>query len=210
MLCRFYVILVRSHCTAQHHNNLLFGISRAWIASLPDTLHCDCRRTEVSNLLESAGFSRSNPYYVVQQGKASLFSISIFFLWLNPAQSISWVGGVFSIVSHQAQHLPLRRSPLSPSWKILKDLSCWRPSAAPAFMKNVEKRAWRLCRMQVSTVLFCLAHFPILFSYYFILYFIFSCFPARLCLLQMFLTEISALCRGEEEAHSWSRQDHWR
>lgn len=28
-----------------------------------------CRKTEVMNLLESAGFSRSNPYYVVQQGK---------------------------------------------------------------------------------------------------------------------------------------------
>lgn len=27
------------------------------------------RKTEVMNLLESAGFSRSNPYYVVQQGK---------------------------------------------------------------------------------------------------------------------------------------------
>jgi hypothetical protein len=26
-------------------------------------------KTEVMNLLESAGFSRSNPYYVVQQGK---------------------------------------------------------------------------------------------------------------------------------------------
>lgn len=26
-------------------------------------------KTEVQNLLESAGFSRSNPYYVVQQGK---------------------------------------------------------------------------------------------------------------------------------------------
>ena len=28
------------------------------------------RKTEVMNLLESAGFSRANPYYVVQQGKA--------------------------------------------------------------------------------------------------------------------------------------------
>ena len=30
---------------------------------------CMCRKTEVMNLLESAGFSRANPYYVVQQGK---------------------------------------------------------------------------------------------------------------------------------------------
>lgn len=30
-----------------------------------------CRKTEVMNLLESAGFSRANPYYVVQQGKVS-------------------------------------------------------------------------------------------------------------------------------------------
>ena len=32
-----------------------------------------CRKTEVLNLLESAGFSRSNPYYVVQQGKVCKF-----------------------------------------------------------------------------------------------------------------------------------------
>lgn len=31
------------------------------------------RKTEVMNLLESAGFSRSNPYYVVQQGKVPPF-----------------------------------------------------------------------------------------------------------------------------------------
>lgn len=30
-------------------------------------------KTEVMNLLESAGFSRSNPYYVVQQGKVNGF-----------------------------------------------------------------------------------------------------------------------------------------
>jgi hypothetical protein len=28
-----------------------------------------CSKGEVMNLLESAGFSRANPYYVVQQGK---------------------------------------------------------------------------------------------------------------------------------------------
>ena len=28
-----------------------------------------CRKTEVVNMLETAGFSRANPYYVVQQGK---------------------------------------------------------------------------------------------------------------------------------------------
>ncbi|GFH23714.1 SMC hinge domain-containing protein, partial [Haematococcus lacustris] len=28
-------------------------------------------KSEVTNLLESAGFSRSNPYYIVQQGKAA-------------------------------------------------------------------------------------------------------------------------------------------
>lgn len=30
-------------------------------------------RTDVMNLLESAGFSRSNPYYIVKQGKVSRF-----------------------------------------------------------------------------------------------------------------------------------------
>lgn len=28
-----------------------------------------CSKGEVTNLLESAGFSRANPYYIVQQGK---------------------------------------------------------------------------------------------------------------------------------------------
>ena len=29
------------------------------------------QKSEVSSLLESAGFSKSNPYYIVQQGKVS-------------------------------------------------------------------------------------------------------------------------------------------
>ena len=29
----------------------------------------ECRRREVMDLLEAAGFSKSNPYYVVKQGK---------------------------------------------------------------------------------------------------------------------------------------------
>jgi hypothetical protein len=36
-------------------------------AAFPFIVHCS--KGEVMNLLESAGFSRSNPYYVVQQGK---------------------------------------------------------------------------------------------------------------------------------------------
>jgi hypothetical protein len=35
-------------------------------------------KTEVMNLLESAGFSRSNPYYVVQQGKVTSCHLIIF------------------------------------------------------------------------------------------------------------------------------------
>ncbi len=31
-----------------------------------------CRKSDVMNLLESAGFSRSNPYYIVKQGKVCL------------------------------------------------------------------------------------------------------------------------------------------
>ena len=30
---------------------------------------CRYSKTDVMNLLESAGFSRSNPYYIVKQGK---------------------------------------------------------------------------------------------------------------------------------------------
>ncbi len=41
---------------------------RGW-AVVPRTARAR-RKTEVMNLLESAGFSRANPYYVVQQGKA--------------------------------------------------------------------------------------------------------------------------------------------
>lgn len=36
-----------------------------------------CRRSkqDVVNLLESAGFSRSNPYYIVQQGKVNALTM---------------------------------------------------------------------------------------------------------------------------------------
>jgi hypothetical protein len=37
-------------------------------------------KTEVMNLLESAGFSRSNPYYVVQQGKVTSTDLVIPFI----------------------------------------------------------------------------------------------------------------------------------
>lgn len=50
---------------------LVFGVhrDRERRQLLQSTWPCSCRKSEVSNLLESAGFSRSNPYYVVQQGK---------------------------------------------------------------------------------------------------------------------------------------------
>lgn len=35
----------------------------------PTPPHPPCSKKEVANLLETAGFSRANPYYVVQQGK---------------------------------------------------------------------------------------------------------------------------------------------
>ncbi|TVU26595.1 hypothetical protein EJB05_29149, partial [Eragrostis curvula] len=38
-------------------------------------LFCPNYKTDVMNLLESAGFSRSNPYYVVQQGKIALLTL---------------------------------------------------------------------------------------------------------------------------------------
>lgn len=48
-----------------------------------------CSKTEVMNLLESAGFSRSNPYYVVQQGKVGAW---FFYYWtlLLPFLSALW------------------------------------------------------------------------------------------------------------------------
>ena len=47
----------------------------------PKLIFCDCRRTDAMNLLESAGFSRSNPYYIVKQGKVSfLLSCRNYFL----------------------------------------------------------------------------------------------------------------------------------
>lgn len=44
-----------------------------WVANSKSNMVC--RKTEVMNLLESAGFSRSNPYYVVQQGKVGCFCL---------------------------------------------------------------------------------------------------------------------------------------
>lgn len=40
-------------------------------STLPDPRSCVwlCRKSELMQLLETAGFSRSNPYYVVQQGR---------------------------------------------------------------------------------------------------------------------------------------------
>ena len=37
---------------------------------------CARSKGEVGNLLESAGFSRANPYYIVQQGKVSLRALT--------------------------------------------------------------------------------------------------------------------------------------
>ena len=37
-------------------------------------------KSDVMNLLESAGFSRSNPYYIVKQGK------------VTPASCLRWLG----------------------------------------------------------------------------------------------------------------------
>lgn len=34
-----------------------------------------CFFTKVSSLLESAGFSKANPYYIVQQGKVSTLTL---------------------------------------------------------------------------------------------------------------------------------------
>lgn len=42
------------------------------------------RKGDVMNLLESAGFSRSNPYYIVKQGKVIHFQIYIYmYLCMN-------------------------------------------------------------------------------------------------------------------------------
>lgn len=37
------------------------------LLSLPFVIRC--AQSEIDNILESAGFSSSNPYYIVQQGK---------------------------------------------------------------------------------------------------------------------------------------------
>lgn len=41
-------------------------------------------RTEVMNLLESAGFSNSNPYYIVKQGKVT----SLLLIYMNVSYEI--------------------------------------------------------------------------------------------------------------------------
>lgn len=43
--------------------------------------HCTYRKGDVMNLLESAGFSRSNPYYIVKQGKVCINVFIISYTW---------------------------------------------------------------------------------------------------------------------------------
>ncbi|KAG6547709.1 hypothetical protein Mapa_010521 [Marchantia paleacea] len=47
----------------------------SWTILKKTSVFQSCRKTEVMNLLESAGFSRSNPYYVVQQGKIASLTL---------------------------------------------------------------------------------------------------------------------------------------
>ena len=42
-----------------------------------------CRKADVMNLLESAGFSRSNPYYIVKQGKVCLQFLAFLKSWFS-------------------------------------------------------------------------------------------------------------------------------
>jgi hypothetical protein len=54
---------------------LLLLLPPPWCLLLPCASLCYVAggsKGEVMNLLESAGFSRSNPYYVVQQGKVRM------------------------------------------------------------------------------------------------------------------------------------------
>lgn len=49
-------------------------MSREPMTYYPSLMQCVCclcgfSKSDVMNLLESAGFSRSNPYYIVKQGK---------------------------------------------------------------------------------------------------------------------------------------------
>lgn len=38
-----------------------------------------CRKTEVMSLFETAGFSRSNPYYIVPQGRVGVLDTCLRF-----------------------------------------------------------------------------------------------------------------------------------
>ena len=59
--------------------NGLFPLKMLWLFHM--WLCVICRytysKTDVMNLLESAGFSRSNPYYIVKQGKVNKCQYSI-------------------------------------------------------------------------------------------------------------------------------------
>lgn len=66
-----------SHKTRADKPSLLL---RRTIGLKKDEYQLDRKSTskgEVMSLLESAGFSRSNPYYIVPQGRVSDFSLSI-------------------------------------------------------------------------------------------------------------------------------------
>jgi hypothetical protein len=65
----------------------------------------------VMNLLESAGFSRSNPYYVVQQGKVCSFTISpLALLFLFTVTIDLWLSFEFFGIQCQFHSLPFRNS----------------------------------------------------------------------------------------------------
>ena len=62
-------------------------------------------KQEVSSLLESAGFSKSNPYYIVQQGKVSTLTLMKDVERLNLLKEVA--GTKVSLV-RVARRVPLR------------------------------------------------------------------------------------------------------
>ena len=54
-------------------------------------------KTDVMNLLESAGFSRSNPYYIVKQGKVVL-AVVVSPTISNSSSSSSGVNTIYAIL----------------------------------------------------------------------------------------------------------------
>jgi structural maintenance of chromosome 3 (chondroitin sulfate proteoglycan 6) len=89
-------------------------------------------KADVMNMLESAGFSRSNPYYIVPQGRVS--SMTSLSEVLNGGDSRR----IFELTEKNL--LRYVRSHHSQTPRTTKDYNCSRRSPVPVCMRRADRR----------------------------------------------------------------------